>query len=290
LAVAEERHFGRAAERLGIKQPPLSQQIQALERDLGVRLFDRSSRRVTLTAAGVALRERAAEVLAAAESARETAQLAGRGDSGRLVLGFVGSAALSVLPPAVRRFRRRHPLVELALREMTTGQQVAGLHQGVLDVGLVRPPLAVADDAAIETVSLGTERLVAVLPADHPLARQRALTVEQLADQPFVLFPRELGPGLHDQIVGCCRLAGFTPDVVQRAVQMHTIVAMVAAGIGVALVPEVVARFRHPDVVYRELRPHTQVVSLALAHRRDHRSPVVENFVAIAREFAAADS
>ncbi|MEU6644732.1 LysR family transcriptional regulator [Saccharomonospora sp. NPDC046836] len=286
LAVAEELHFGRAADRLGIRQPPLSQQIRALERDLGVTLFDRSSRTVRLTAAGETLRTTARDVLTSAQAARQATQQAGRGDSGTLVLGFVGSATLALLPRTLRRFRERYPGVGLTLRELTTVQQARALHAGTLDIGLLRPPLTAGDAAGLDVQPLGAERLLVALPADHPLAAEGAVSAERLAGEQFVLFPRDLGPGLYDQITACCRQAGFTPNVVQEAVQMQTIVALVAGGLGVSLVPSSVAGLRRREVAFRPLSPATRIVHLAMARRVGDIDPVVGNFAAVARDVA----
>lgn len=287
-AVAEELHFGRAAQRLGIRQPPLSQQIRALEADLGVSLFDRNSRRVQLTAAGEALHAAAGDLLASVDAARLAVRRAGDGETGELVLGFVGSATNFLLPLAVRRFRKRYPHVALTLLEMTTAEQIRALHDGALDVGLLRPPLASADEQGLELEVVGAERLVVAMPADHSLAGERSIAVDRLAHDRFVHFPRSLGPGLYDQISRYCQQNGFTPLVVQEAVQMQTIVALVAAGLGVALVPSSVARLRRSEVVYRSLVPAARVVHLAAARRSDNRNPVGSNLFAIIRELSPA--
>ena len=288
VAVADELHFGRAAKKLGIRQPPLSQQIRRLEKDLGVPLFDRNSRRVQLTAAGRTLLPAARQMLAQALAAREAAQHAGRGETGQLALGFVGSATMTLLPAALRRFRATYPTVTLSLREMTTVQQVQALRSGGLDVGLLRPPLPLTESDPIEVEPVGSERLMVALPVGHPLARDRTIAAQLLADEPFVLFPRELGPGLFEQIISYCAQAGFTPRIAQEAVQMQTIVALIAAGLGVSVVPSSVARLRRDDVVYRHLRPATRVIHLASAHRRDNRNPTMVNFLAVTRELSGA--
>lgn len=279
VAVAEELHFGRAAQRLGIRQPPLSQQIKALEADLGVSLFDRDSRKVRLTAAGEALFPAARDLLDAARLAERATRRAGRGEAGELTLGFVGSATNLLLPQALRGFRQRYPRITLRLRELTTTQQVHALKDGLLDVGLLRPPLLGAEADGLHVQPVTAERLVAVLPDDHALARQRLVAAADLAEEPFVLFPRALGPGLHDQILRYCAEAGFTPVVAQEAVQMQTVVALVAGGLGVSFVPSSVARTRRPGAVFRPLRPQTRVVHLAVAHRADTTNPVVGNFI-----------
>ena len=282
LAVAEELHFGRAARALGIRQPPLSQQIRALEDDLGVVLFDRSSRRVRLTPAGEAFRTDARRSLAAAEAARRAARRAGRGDIGDVVLGFVGSATYTLLPRILRAFRARYPDVHLTLRELPTSDQVEALRQGAIDIGLVRPPLTGAD--ALQVELLGADGLSVALPTDHPLARGRDVAAHRLADEPFVLFPRRLGPGLYDQILTYCRQAGFEPRTVQEAVQMQTIVALVAGGIGVSLVPSSMTRLRRADVAYRPVRPAAAGIHLAAVRRDDDLDPTTLNLMALIRD------
>ncbi|XVQ09826.1 LysR family transcriptional regulator [Spirillospora sp. CA-255316] len=286
VAVADALHFGRAARSLGMAQPPLSQQIKALEEELGVRLFHRSSRRVTLTPAGEVFVAEARGVLAAADRARLSAQAAGRGDTGHLVLGLVGSAAFAALPRLIRAFRGRHPRVDLTLREMTTAEQAARLLSGELDAGLLRPPLAGEAARELRLLTLGTEALVAALPAGHALAGRRRVAISELAAEPFVLFPRPAGPGLHDQITALCRRGGFVPALGQEAVQMQTIVGMVAAGLGVSLVPDSVARLRREDVAFVPVTPRTVTSALSLAWHPDAPSPALANLLATARALA----
>jgi DNA-binding transcriptional LysR family regulator len=288
LAVADTLHFGRAAQALGIRQPPLSQQVRALEEDLGVSLFNRSSRRVQLTAAGEAFRADAKRALDAAATARRAAQRAGRGDTGELVLGFVGSATLTLLPLLLRHFGGLYPEVRLTLRELPTAEQAKALRDGVLDVGLLRPPLTSIDAEAVQVQPIAAERLTVALPASHPLARDRTVAGHQLADEPFVLFPRHLGPGLYDQITAYCRQAGFEPRIAQEAAQMQTIVALVAGGLGVSLVPSSVEGLRRTDVVYRPVRPVERVVHLAVARREDDLRPTTRNFVNLALDLAGS--
>ncbi|MFC6022220.1 LysR family transcriptional regulator [Plantactinospora solaniradicis] len=286
LAVAGHLHFGRAAAELGIQQPPLSQQIRALESEIGVDLFDRGSRRVRLTPAGIAFRPDAERALAHAAAAVRAAQRAGRGETGTLAVGFVGSATFTLLPRLLRAVRDRHPDVTLNLRELTTTQQVDGLRDGTLDVGLLRPPLPAADTGFLHVEAVGNERLVVALPADHPRAGDRVVDARQLADEPFVLSPRHLGPGLRDQIVDYCRRAGFTPTVAQEAIQMQTIIGLVAGGLGVSLVPASVSQLRRNDVAFRPARPATHVIELAVAYRRIESNPATANLVALARDLA----
>jgi DNA-binding transcriptional LysR family regulator len=235
VAVADELHFGRAAARLQMAQPPLSQQVRRLERELGVELFRRNRRHVELTHAGTALLPEARRTLAAAERATAVVAAVAAGASGRVALGFVGSLAHGVLPLLVRELRLQAPEVEIALREANTSQQIELLRLGLLDAGLVRPPIQAA---GIEIEVVGHEPLRAVLPDDHPLAGARSIRLEALRDEPFVLFPRAIGPGLYDQILALCREAGFSPNVVYESGATATMVALVEAGVGVCVLPQ----------------------------------------------------
>jgi DNA-binding transcriptional LysR family regulator len=279
VAVAEELHFGRAAERLHIAQPPLSQQIRRLEEELGVELFRRNRRRVELTDASRLLLEQSRPLLAQADHLEKLLGRSAAGEVGRLAIGFVGSASYEVLPAILHEFRARFPDVELRLEEHTTGDQVRAMNAGRIDVGLVRPPLA---DEAIELTPLVEERLMAALPVAHPLAGRAAVPVSALAQEPFVLPPRRI-TGLYEDVVGVCRAAGFSPQVVQEAGEMQTIVNLVSAGIGVSLVPESVSTFGRPGVTYRPLRGPNASLAIALAQRRDDRSPLVSKFREVAR-------
>lgn len=285
VAVAEELHFGRAARRLGMTQPPLSIQIRRLEEQVGTPLLARTRRRVALTDAGAVLLGEARALLERAEHALRLAAAAGRGETGELRIGFVSTADYSVLPEVLRRFRERYPGVRVCLRELTTDAQQAGFVRGELDLGFVVPPLG---DEAVHCEPLLAEPLIAALPADHALARgRRAISAAALAGADFVLFPRESAPRHHDAVLAYCHQAGFTPRVAQVAVQMQTIVSLVSAGLGVAFVPACLRALGRAGVVYRALRPATPVFHTALAWRSGHDSMARERFVAVAREVAA---
>ena len=278
-AVAEELHFGRAAARLHIAQSPLSQQIRRLEAEFGVALFERNRRSVRLTDAGRLLLELAEPLLGQADRLERTMHDAAAGDAGTLTVGFVGSASYRTLPAIVRAFSHTHPLVVVRLEELTTSPQVEALETGRIDVGLVRPPVG---GDALEVIPLVEERLVVALPDSHPLAELEIVPVRALADEPFVSFPRRIGAGLYDDIVAVCAAAGFSPEVVQEANEMQTIVSLVSAGIGVALVPESMQNFTLPHLAMRPLRGSSAILRLALAHRADSASPLVRAFVAAA--------
>jgi DNA-binding transcriptional LysR family regulator len=275
VAVAEELHFGRAAERVGIAQPPLSQGIQRLERELGLQLFTRTKRRVALTEPGRVFLTEARATLAQAERAVDLARRAARGEVGRLNVGFVGSATFALLPPILRRFRKTHPEVELMLYELSTSQQVAALAERRIDIGFVRPPF---DAAGLELEIVDREPLVAVLPAEHPLAARERLRLRDLAGEPFVLFPGSYGPGLRGHIVGACQAAGFNPRIVQEAIGQPTIVSLVSVGIGVSLLPAAIKQLPWQGVVYCRLEDDVPPVEMALAWRRDDDSPALRAF------------
>lgn len=283
VAVAEELHFTRAAARLGIAQPPLSQQIRGLEREIGVQLFHRTKRRVELTEAGRVLLQGARRVLAEAERAEEDASRAARGEVGHLAIGFVGTAAVDVLPRVIRDYRNRFPDVRLTLHQLPTEQQVTRLRSGEIQVGFVRLPVA---DASLSVDTVLREAVLAVVPEDHRLAELGEIELRELADERFILFPRSFGPGLHDRIVRLCNAAGFSPRIDQEAVEMHTIAGLVAAGLGVSLVPESTRKLRQEGVRYLDLGGTKPIWELAVARRRSDESALVGHFVEAARNCA----
>ncbi|WP_437070229.1 LysR family transcriptional regulator [Streptomyces sp. enrichment culture] len=280
VVLAEELHFGHAATRLGIAQPPLSQQIRRLEEKVGHTLFTRPPGRVSLTPAGRELLPAARQALTGLAQGLAAARAVGSGRTGRLRVGFAASLALTVLPGLLGAHRHRFPGVELDIREMTTAPQLAALRDGTIDVGLLREPPAAAEGLAFRTL-LG-EPLVAVLPSGHPLATRRRTVVSlgDLADQPFVLLPREAGPGLHDRITSACAGAGFTPRVAQHAVEWQTVCALVEAGLGVSLAPAAIRRIRLKGVAFRRLQPPAPQTTVAAAWRSDGTNPLVTNLLA----------
>lgn len=282
LAVAETLHVGRAALRLHMSQPPLTRQIKALERRVGTALFDRSGRRMTLTDAGTAFRAEAERVLAALERAVRHANEVGHGDRGTVRIGFVSTALYGPLPGLVRDFRATHPDVEIDLLELTADAQLVALGRGDIDLGLA---LCAEPSEHIEIRTLYREPLVACLPEQHALARRHRsrLAVESLRAEPFVMFPRHLSPGLHDRIVGLAEQAGFALRIEQQAVQMQTIVGLVSAGVGLAIVPDCMRALARPGVVYRRLpRDVPQVETALIAPRRGAR-PAARAFVRFAK-------
>lgn len=287
IAVAEERHITRAAERLGIQQPPLSQQIRALERELDVQLLRRLPRGVELTAAGAALLAKARDILERVEEARLAAQRAARGETGRVGIGFTSSASFHPLVPrAIRAFRDEAPLVTLSLEESGTGELVEALRAGRLDAAFVRSPIP--DGAGLAVQALLSEPMVAALPTGHALATAAApLDLAALAGEALILYRRPLGPGLYDAIIAACRRAGFSPEIGQEAPRMLATLSLVAAGLGVTLVPASMSRLDAEGVAYRALHPAAELTApLNLACRRNENSAAVRRFVALVRRSA----
>jgi len=281
VAVAETLSFGRAAERLHISQPPLSRQIRGLEEALGTPLFSRTRRSVRLTAAGAALLPEARRLLRDADALQAGARQLASGQVGTLALGFISVAAYNLLPELAPEFRRRHPGIRLALQEATSDVQLAALAQGELDVGLVLPPV---DAPGLDYAPLLQETLVAALPAGR--GGKGPIALASLREEPFILFPRKAGTSLYDQIVGACQRAGFAPCVEQEAIQMQTIVSLVAAGMGVALVPASLVNLRRTGVVYRPLTDRNSRIELGIAWRGADDGPAVRAFVDLARAHA----
>ncbi|MFB9903585.1 LysR family transcriptional regulator [Allokutzneria oryzae] len=284
VVLAELRHFGRAAERLGIAQPPLSQQIRRLEQKVGFPLFTRGPGPVALTPAGQELLPAAQRALDAAESGLVAARRAGGGTAGRIRIGFAASLALTVLPGLLRAHRERFPDVETEIHEMTTSPQVAALHEHVIDVGFVRET---PDEPGLACEPIMREGFVAVLPAAHPLAAHRVVPVRSLAEEEFVLLPRAAGPAVHDRIVNLCRDNGFEPRVGQRAVEWQTVCALVEAGVGVSIAPASIRRMRLSGVAHRRIIPDTARTVVAMCWRGEDQNPLVAHFLDVTRETLA---
>lgn len=287
IAVAEHLHFSRAARQLNISQPPLSQQIRQLEEELGVQLFWRNKRRVELTEAGQMFLKESQQILEQVGHAVRAAQRTSRGEIGRLVVGFVMSATCSVLPEVLRLFRERYPGVELVLEESTTGGGLAALKDKKMHLCFLRLPVR---DGALSSETVLKETLVLAIPEGHHLSKRAKVPLRLLADERFILFPRLHGPGFHDQIFSLCHQSGFSPRVVQEASQMQTILSLVAAGIGIALIPASVQNLRNEGVHYKPLRERAPVTGIALAWLRDSKSPVMDHFIDVAREVARGRS
>jgi DNA-binding transcriptional LysR family regulator len=277
-AVAEEQHFGRAARRLHMAQPPLSRQIQALEAELGFELFERTRRRVELTPGGVVLLERARRVFDELDRAVGDARRASVGETGRVVVGYVSSLAYAGIAPFLREFRTRWPHVDIGLRELPPQAQIDALKDASIDVGFLRAPV---DDPGLSRQCVRRERLMVALPSRHPLARQKRVDLAALAREPFVLFPRSRGPSFFDHLISLCRAAGFSPRIAQEAPQLD-LVSLVAAGFGVAILPESLRVLGRRQVALRPIvgDPMTE---LLVVWRTPDKSPAVARFLELIR-------
>lgn len=285
IAVAEHLHFSRAAEALHIAQPPLSQQIQSLENELGVPLFVRTRRSVQLTPAGQAFLGEARKVIAQAEHAVTVAQQAHNGIVGQLDIGFVGTAMAEVLPTLLKAFRAQYPCIKTTLRNLVTTEQMQALHEGLIQVGILHPPLL---DASLHLEVIRREPLVVVLPTDHMLALQPQIALAQLREETFVMYPRAWNPGLFDQVTSLCQHTGFSMRLGQEALGWESITSLVAANFGISLVPASSQLLRNAGVVYRPLQEAAPTFDLALAWLSGNASPVLQNFLHTARQLAQA--
>ena len=283
VTLAEELHFGRAAERLHIAQPPLSQQIRQLEKELGFELFHRTKRNVQLTEAGHVFLGEVQQIMRQLQQAIQVGRQTSRGEIGQLVVGFVSSAAYNILPTILRTFRSYVPGVSIELHELTTDQQLEWLREGRMDVGLLRPPV---EENRFSCETIFQESLMVALPEAHLLASQSNVCLTSLANEGFILFPRILAPGLYDLIISLCQQAGFSPKVAQEAIQMQTIVSLVAAEMGVAIVPASLQNLQRIGVVYKNLQEPTPKVAIAMIWRKNETSPTVLRLVEIVKQAA----
>jgi DNA-binding transcriptional LysR family regulator len=285
VAVAETMSFRAAAQRLDMAQPPLTTAIRLIEQELGVRLFERTNRVEQLTSAGRAFYAEAQRTLAQAERAISVTRRAASGTVGSLRIGFVATAARYVLPSLMADFRETHPDVSLELREETTARQIVALKEDRLDLGIVVPPLPASAEYRVATRTIVHSNFVAAIPNRHRLARERirsSLSLRALANELWILFPQEEGPGLHSIIARACAKAGFAPRVAQQAVQMETTLGFVSAGLGVALVPRFYKEEGRRGVAFRTLvgSGSPVIYELALAWRTDDQSPALTAFLA----------
>jgi DNA-binding transcriptional LysR family regulator len=286
VAVAEELHFGRAAVRLHIAQPPLSQQIKQLEQNLGHRLFVRTSRSVALTAAGTEMLERARRTLTRMEEDLAAVRRVGRGEVGALTIAFTGSAILSdPLPEAIRSYRRRFPEVDLRLRELGTMSQIEALRDGSIDLGFLRDP-GPFEGLVIE--ELLRESYVAVLPSRHPLAQSRTVSVKNLRGEPFIFHRRGIGPLAFDRTMAVCEQAGFRPEIVQEAPQWPTVIRLVESGLGVSIAPRCVSKLETMGVEFRPINAKGAFTEVSLGHRDEPLHATAVEFVSMARRAFAA--
>ena len=286
VAVAEELHYGKAAKKLNIAQPPLSQQIMNLEEELGIKLFDRSKRTIQMTAAGSHFLKEAKEVLLHVEQAAETARMIYGGKAGRLVIGFLGSVIHTFLPEGLRLFRERFPKVEMVLHEMNTTEQITSLHAKRIDVGFL---YIGAQDPMLASKTLTLAPLLAVLHNNHRLSGRNSVHIRQLAHEPFIANTRSSEPVVRDAFISLCHSAGFSPTIAQEAGQVQTVLGLVASGMGACLLPDFIKNIRRPGVQYIPLSGSPPEVKLAVVRHRDNTSILVNSFVNIIESYSYFD-
>ena len=285
VAVAEELHFGRAAARAGMAQPPFSQQIRLLERDFGVQLLFRTSRRVSLTPAGEELLRSAHDLIAQRDNIIERVRRTASGDAGTLRIGFAASSAIGILPAIVRQVRDQLPDVILHLDDRDGTDIGSAIHRGTLDVGIVREPFEFKN---LVSNALHREPFVAVLPAVHLLGERQEVTPGELAGSPFILFPRAASPGLHDTIIGLCIAAGFSPVIVQEANAWLSVLGLVESGLGITIAPASASRICPPGVVCVPIVGTDDLGKLAIVHAKGPVQPLVSRFQDIAKATISA--
>jgi DNA-binding transcriptional LysR family regulator len=280
IALADEMNFTRAASRLHISQPPLTRQIQQLEASLGVTLFDRTTRGVNLTPAGTVFLEEARKIVDLADQAAGKAKLAQQGQLGRLDIGIFGSATWTVIPQLINELRSSHPQVIVSLHNTTKHQQVEAVRERRMDIGFNRvfPEL---DDLVVETVM--EEGLFVAMHKDHRLARRRTIAVNDLIDEPMILFPNNVRPTFADTVVTLCSNAGFMPKVVQEVEDVVTAIALVSSQLGISVVPESAISLHLPQIVYHPLRAADAKVDLSCIYRQENTSPTLKAFLEITR-------
>ncbi len=280
VTVAEEANFTRAAERVHITQPPLSRAISDLENEVGTQLIARTTQSVALTDAGMLFLDHARNSVQSADAAKEAARWAGQGHAGRLNIGFVGASAYSFLPQVLRAYREAFPRVTLELTTMTIVKQLDKLLSGEIDVGLLRPPVNEPD---VSTVKLLRERFVVALPDTHRLRASPVVALKDLVSEPFLVFPRDEGLGFYVEVMAICRRANFVPRIAQEATPMQTLIGLVGAGMGIAIVPSSAMALHMPRVVYRPIKDSFASTSFSAAWNTRNHSPIVQRFVETAR-------
>ena len=281
VAVAEELHFRRAAARLNMTQPSLTARIQGLEREVGVKLFDRDRRGVRLTDPGLAFLDHARSAVVSGKEAMANARRASRGEIGRLRFGFTGLTSYAGMPELVQRFKRAYPAVGIDLIQTSTTELEIALLKDELDIALLHPPVS---RTGLTLRELEADPLIVALPTSHRLAKLSAVPLESLAEEPFLICPRSSGPYLYDQIILACQQAGFSPSVVQEVSFMTGLIALVAAGIGCGLVTRSLQVIQRPGVTFRPLAGKQRLkLVTALAWRDSELSPVAQRMLEVTK-------
>jgi DNA-binding transcriptional LysR family regulator len=276
LSVAETLHFGRTAELVHISQPALSLQIRALEEEIGARLLERNRRKTTLTAAGAAFRDDAAAALARLDQAIRNSRLAAQGKAGLLRIGFISTAGNELVPNIIRLFRDLNPQVEFSLRSIPTAPQLQMLRTGALDIGFLRLPIG--EQPSLEVLPVHREPFVLVVSASHRLAKRKRVRLREVSSERFVMYERDYAPGFHDLILGILRDAGFIPYVSQTGAEIATLISLVAAQMGVTILPASAVKHSVASVVACDIVGELPMSEIALVCDKRARTPVVDNF------------
>jgi DNA-binding transcriptional LysR family regulator len=276
LSIAETLHFGRTAELIHLSQPALSLQIQALEEEVGVRLLERNRRKTSLTAAGFAFREDAVRALSQLNQAIRRARQAANGKLGLLRIGFISTAGTEIVPNIVGQYRELNPEVEFSLRAITTADQVQMLETGSLDIGFLRLPIG--EHSALEVVTVHRERFALVVPATHKLAIRKRVRLSEVSGQDFVMYERSYAPGFHDLIVGILRDAQIVPNISQTAAEIATLIALVDAHMGIAVLPASAVKHSVASVIACDIVDQIPMSEIAIVVSKHVRAAVVDNF------------
>ncbi len=282
LSIAETLHFGRTAELIHLSQPALSLQIRALEVEVGVRLLERNRRKTALTPAGRAFRDAAIAGVAQLDRAIRNARLAADGKLGLLRVGFISTAGSELLPNIIRSFRESNPEVEFSLRNILTAEQIRMLEGSALDIGFLRLPIG--GHTQLEVVTVHREPFVLVVPASHPLAKRKRVRLSEVSGQDFVMYDRPHAPGFHDLVLGILRNAGIVPNVRQTAGEMPTLISLVAAGMGISILPESAVKHNVAAVVGCEIADDIPLSEIGLASNKETDSAVIKNFRSLVLE------
>ncbi|MCC6534123.1 MAG: LysR family transcriptional regulator [Burkholderiales bacterium] len=281
IAVAEELHFGRAAQRLGMSQPPLSQQIKALEQDIGTRLFERTRHKVSLTQAGESMLAEAHQLLEHAERVRSVARQSQGAPLSRLNIGCLSSVLFDILPPLLDRLHATHPEIRIALQDFETASALAALLDEKVDVAIIRIDKA---EPPLRARRIMNDHFIAAIPARHALARRATVALRDLADEPLVVYSRRMWPSSHDRILDACTRAGFRPNLAYRGATITSQIGFVACALGIALVPNTVRHWRVPRVVYRPLDEPIPASAVSLVWHGRRRSEAIRLFLDTAQE------
>lgn len=282
IAVAEELHFGRAAERLQISQPPLSLQIKQLETKLGVLLFSRTRQRIELTTAGESFLKNTYKIMAFIDKACEESKRVDRGESGQLILAFTGAIGFELLPAILRAYQDKYPDVNIILKQMTTSDQIEAFRQNVIDVGLIVMPVL---SESLNIKLIHEEPFIVALPRAHHLAQDRdTIKIASLVNEKFIMTPRASGEGYYDSIISLCNSAGFSPTKTQEADELHNVVSFVASGMGIAILPSSIQFLKNDDIVYLPLENNSLDYRTGIAWNKTEDSSTALTFISFLSE------